>query len=276
VERLEMESALRAAVERGEFRLLYHPLVDVDSGRVTGFEALVRWDHPTQGTIPPAHFIGLAEQTGLIEPLGAWVLAEALRQAHTWRANSATEARLTMCVNVSPRQLARPELADYVASLLADTANDPADICLEITESALIEDVATTTQSLRSLRSLGVRLSIDDYGAGYTSLANLKAFPIDTIKIDRSLIEGLGRDRDDAAIVMAIVRLAHALDLTCVAEGVESGEQLALLRTLGCDAVQGFLFGEPLPAEAITAWLSRGGAHLVLQPESAWAEVGVV
>jgi diguanylate cyclase (GGDEF)-like protein len=276
VERLEMESALRAAVERGDFRLLYHPLVDVDSGRVTGFEALVRWDHPTQGTIPPAHFIGLAEQTGLIEPLGAWVLAEALRQAHTWRANSATEARLTMCVNVSPRQLARPELADYVASLLADTANDPTDICLEITESALIEDVATTTQSLRSLRSLGVRLSIDDYGAGYTSLANLKAFPIDTIKIDRSLIEGLGRDRDDAAIVMAIVRLAHALDLTCVAEGVESGEQLALLRTLGCDAVQGFLFGEPLPAEAITAWLSRGGAHLVLQPESAWAEVGVV
>jgi diguanylate cyclase (GGDEF)-like protein len=267
VERLEMEGALREAVERGDFRLRYHPLVDVDSGRVTGFEALVRWHHPTKGIIAPAHFIGLAEQTGLIVPLGAWVLTEACRQSHAWRAASLGGSRLKMCVNVSARQLAKAELAEQVAGILADTATDPDDICLEITESALIEDPATTSQSLRLLRSLGVRLSIDDYGTGYTSLANLKAFPIDTIKIDRAFIEGLSRDRDDAAIVMAIIRLAHALDLTCVAEGVESEEQLELLRTLGCDAVQGFLFGEPQSADAVDAWLS-GGA-----PQWAWASL---
>ncbi|HVS41156.1 MAG TPA: EAL domain-containing protein [Candidatus Dormibacteraeota bacterium] len=275
VERLEMESALRLAVERGEFRLLYHPMVDTDTGAVTGFEALVRWNHPTLGTVAPGRFIGLAEQTGLIEPLGAWVLAEALRQAQAWRTTSAG-SRLTMCVNVSARQLARAELAEQVAGLLADTGNDPNDICLEITESAVIEDVATTLQSLRSIRALGVRLGIDDYGAGYTSLANLKAFPIDTIKIDRSVIAGLGTDRDDAAIVMAIVRLAHALELDCVAEGVESEEQLALLRTLGCDAVQGFLFGEPQSAEAITAWLWHGGVGVGSRPAPAWAGLEVV
>ena len=275
VERLEMENALRCAVERGEFRLLYHPMVDTDTGAVTGFEALVRWNHPTLGTVQPGRFIGLAEQTGLIEPLGAWVLAEALRQAQAWRTTSAG-SRLTMCVNVSARQLARPELVEQVAHLLADTGNDPADICLEITESAVIDDVATTLQSLRSLRSLGVRLGIDDYGAGYTSLANLKAFPIDTIKIDRSVIAGLGTDRDDAAIVMAIIRLAHALELGCVAEGVESEEQLALLRTLGCDEVQGFLFGEPQSAEAITAWLWQGGPGMGSRPAPAWARLQVV
>lgn len=275
VERLEMESALRLAVERGEFRLVYHPMVDTDSGAVTGFEALVRWDHPTLGTVSPGRFIGLAEQTGLIEPLGAWVLAEAMRQARAWRTTSGGSG-LTMCVNVSARQLARPELAEQVAALLDETGNEPAEICLEITESAVIEDVHTTLQSLRSLRALGVRLGIDDYGAGYTSLANLKAFPIDTIKIDRSVVAGLGTDRDDAAIVMAIVRLAHALELNCVAEGVESEEQLALLRTLGCDAVQGYLFGEPQSAEAIAAWLWRGGVPVVPRTEPAWADLRVV
>jgi diguanylate cyclase (GGDEF)-like protein/PAS domain S-box-containing protein len=242
VARLETESALRRALERSELLLHYQPEVDLAGGEIKGFEALVRWDHPTRGLLGPAAFIPLAEETGLIVGIGEWVLREACAEAATW------PQPLRLSVNLSARQLAQPDLVATIRRALAETGIDPANLCLEITESAVMASGAATTAQLRALKSLGVRLAIDDFGTGFSSLVHLRRFPVDVLKIDATFIAGLGSEPQDASIAAAVISLAHALDLTTVAEGIETDEQLRILRGLGCDRGQGHLFAHPAPA----------------------------
>ncbi|MGO9876640.1 MAG: putative bifunctional diguanylate cyclase/phosphodiesterase [Acidimicrobiia bacterium] len=265
VEALRTGTDLHRALERNELVVHYQPIVALRSGRVIGFEALVRWNHPERGIIPPADFIPLAEQTGLIVPIGAWVLETACRQVVHWQAVRDRETvggMLAMNVNLAPRQLADPALPKTVKRILAETGVDPNAVCLELTENALMQNPVSATEALHTLRSLGIHLSIDDFGTGYSSLSYLKRFPVEALKIDRSFIDGLGHDHEDTSIVEAIVTLAHALGLTAVAEGLETPTQLEALRLIGCDFAQGYLLGRALPAEMIgdspaddlTAW----------------------
>jgi diguanylate cyclase (GGDEF)-like protein/PAS domain S-box-containing protein len=249
VERLDMERALRRALERSEFRLFYQPVVQIRTETVVGVEALLRWDHPERGLLRPAEFISLAEETGLILPIGKWALWEACRQEQVWREANPDRAPLTIAVNLSARQLAQPDVGEMVAGVLASTGTDPAHVSLEITESILTGDTEATVTALRALKALGVRLSVDDFGTGYSSLVYLKNFPVDTLKVDQSFVSGLGRDSEDSAIVAGVVGLAQTLGLTAIAEGVETEEQLQALRSLGCDLAQGYLFGRPEPPD---------------------------
>ena len=253
--RLALHSSMYRAIERDEFRVFYQPNVALDSGEVEGVEALVRWQHPTRGLLEPKEFIALAEETGLIVPIGSYVLHEACRQAQRWRAAGPAGTPLTMNINLSARQFARPSLPGLVAEVLAETGADPASIWFEITESVLMEDAESTSAALADLKALGVSLAIDDFGTGYSSLTYLKRFPVDKVKVDRAFVDGLLGDPEDAAIVAAVVNLAHNLDLRAVAEGVETAEQAARLRDLGCDLGQGFYFGAPGTAERLDAQL---------------------
>jgi EAL domain-containing protein (putative c-di-GMP-specific phosphodiesterase class I) len=241
--RLETESALRRALERAELRLHYQPEIDLGTGEASGFEALLRWEHPVRGLLGPSAFMPLAEETGLIVGIGEWVLREACTEARRWPES------LTLSVNLSARQLAQQDLVATVRRALAETGMDPARLCLEITESAVMESGAATTAQLRALKSLGVHLAIDDFGTGFSSLAHLRRFPVDVLKIDGTFVAGLGREPQDASIVAAVISLAHALDLETVAEGVETDEQLEILKELGCDLAQGYLFARPAPPE---------------------------
>jgi diguanylate cyclase (GGDEF)-like protein/PAS domain S-box-containing protein len=243
VARLETESALRRALERSELRLHYQPEIDLATGAIAGFEALLRWEHPARGLLAPSAFLPLAEETGLIVGIGEWVLREACTEARRWA------QPLRLSVNLSARQLAQHDLVSTVRRALAETGMDPALLCLEITESAVMESGAATTAQLRALKSLGVRLAIDDFGTGFSSLAHLRRFPVDVLKLDGTFVSGLGREPQDASIAAAVISLAHALDLKTVAEGVETDEQLATLKELGCDLAQGYLFTRPLPPE---------------------------
>ena len=254
--RLEMERTLRSAIGDGGLRLHYQPIVCFDDWRVVAAEALVRWEHPERGMVQPAEFISLAEESGLILPLGRWVLGEACRQLAAWRSAGRTGLRVT--VNLSARQFSDPDLIAVVAEALA-RAGLPADaLWLEITESVLMEEVEATAETLRALKRLGVHLSVDDFGTGYSSLSYLKRFPVDLLKIDRSFVDGLGTDPDDGAIVLAIVSLAKALRLSVVAEGVEHPWQLEALRGLGCNAVQGYLLGRPGPPDCLPDFAGPG------------------
>jgi EAL domain-containing protein (putative c-di-GMP-specific phosphodiesterase class I) len=255
--RLATHSELHRGVERGEFAVLYQPMVSLVSGDVVGAEALVRWRHPERGVVAPADFISAAEETGLIVPIGALVLWEACRQVSAWR--SAGRSDLTVSVNLSPRQFADPGLTELVAGALDDLDVDPAGITLEITESTLMEDVPATTTALKELKSLGVRLAIDDFGTGYSSLRYLSCFPLDGIKVDRSFVQGLGKNDGDTAIVAAVVRLAHTLGLSAIAEGVELHQQLPMLQELGCEVAQGFLFSPPVAASELAVALATAG-----------------
>ena len=245
VERLDLEQALRRALGRSEFRLFYQPVLDVETGTIVGVEALLRWQHPERGLLRPAEFISLAEETGLILPIGRWALQEACRQAKRWREADPDRPPLTVAVNLSARQLAQPDVADMVAEALESTGTDPSQVWLEITESVLTGDTEATIGALRALKALGVRLSVDDFGTGYSSLLYLKRFPVDTLKVDRSFVAGLGTHPEDTAIVAGVVGLAQTLGLTAIAEGVETEEQRAALLALGCDLAQGYLFGHP-------------------------------
>ncbi|HEV2309214.1 MAG TPA: EAL domain-containing protein, partial [Acidimicrobiia bacterium] len=262
VETLELEADLHRVVERGELRVHYQPIVDLVTGRVSGFEALLRWAHPTRGLVDPHEFISLAEDTGLIVPIGAWILEEACRQTARWQAERrGGGAPLTISVNVAPRQLNEMGLAEQVGRILDATAIDPQTVWLEVTEGAL-SHAETSINALQSLRDLGLHLSVDDFGTGYSSLAHLKAFPVEALKIDQGFVDGLGTDPSDTTIVGAVVGLAHSLGLAAIAEGLEEPSQLSELRTLGCDYAQGYLFGAPQPAGALgdhpaddlTAW----------------------
>jgi diguanylate cyclase (GGDEF)-like protein/PAS domain S-box-containing protein len=251
VERLELETALRGAVSRGELRLVFQPVVSLPGGRVDACEALLRWDHPTLGRITPDRFIGLAEQTGLIVPIGAWVVREACRQASTW------PDHIGVSVNVSPRQLGTTDLPDIVRVALHTNGLAPERLCLEITETALLNEGEAIGGTLTALKALGVRLAIDDFGVGHASLMQLRRLlPVDTLKIDKSFVDGIVSDAEDSAIVAGVVRLAHSLGLVAVAEGVEHSEQAELLARMGCQSAQGYLFARPQEADVIADLLA--------------------
>jgi diguanylate cyclase (GGDEF)-like protein/PAS domain S-box-containing protein len=254
VEHLLMRSGLRRAVERGEFVLHYQPQVDIPSGRVVGVEALLRWEHPEFGLVYPERFIPVAEDSGLIVPIGAWVIQEACRQAMAWAAAGLPE--LVMAVNLSAVQFRRGSIEDTVAQALADSGLAAARLELELTESILIQDVEQVMATVQRLKQLGVQLAIDDFGTGYSSLSYLKRFDIDKLKIDRSFVRDLGSDPDDAAIVRAIIQMAHSLGLRAIAEGVESPDLLQLLRDFGCDEAQGYHYARPMPAADCARYLA--------------------
>ena len=259
IERLETENALHRAIERGELRVYYQPMVDLSGGSIIGVEALVRWEHPARGLVEPDAFIALAEETGQIVALGAWVLRTACEQAARWRDDKLAPAPLQLSVNLSARQLAQPDLVDMVMAVLDDTGVSPADLCLEITESVVIEDTAGSVAALEALRARGVRIGIDDFGTGFASLSMLKRVPADLIKVDRSFVAGVGnRNGQDAPIVAAVLTLAQALDLRAIAEGVETARQADELRAIGCRYAQGYYFARPAPADQITDLLHAG------------------
>jgi EAL domain-containing protein (putative c-di-GMP-specific phosphodiesterase class I) len=257
MDRIDMENDLRRAIERGELRLHYQPLVDLTTDRIIGFEALVRWQHPVRGLVPPLSFIPLAEETGLIVPLGRWVLETACRQAREWRDTRPGAPQLMMSVNLSARQFGQPDLVDQVVAILAETGLDPTTLELEITESVVMDQSEVGIRTLHRLRDMGVRLVLDDFGTGYSSLAYLKHLPLDTIKIDRTFVAGLDGEAD-RSIVEAVIALAHGLRISVVAEGIETEAQFEILRAMGCDTGQGYLFARPLP-EPDAAWLLSPG-----------------
>ncbi|MBV9411881.1 MAG: EAL domain-containing protein [Acidimicrobiia bacterium] len=258
VRRLTTEHAMPRALERDEFRILYQPIVSLETGTMTGVEALVRWDHPDHGLINPAEFVPIAEENGLIVPLGSWVLREAMEQAARWHRAHPARRDLHVTVNLSARQLQDPGLPFAVATALDDLHMDPAALTLEITESVLMHDRDISLARLLDLKFLGVRLAIDDFGTGYSSLAYLQRFPLDVLKVDKAFVDGVAHGPEESALAAAIIRLGHTLHLRSVAEGVEFPEQVAHLRRLGCQEAQGYLFARPLPADDITNCLAPG------------------
>ena len=248
VAHLSTRSGLRRALERGEFLIHYQPQVNLDSGAVTGAEALLRWNHPERGLVPPGAFIPIAEDSGLIVPIGEWVLREACRQAAQWRSAGLS---LSVAVNLSARQLQRTDLARTVTDALADSGLDPLFLELELTESMLIQNTDAVMDNIRKVKAMGVQLSIDDFGTGYSNLSYIGRLAVDKLKIDRSFIADLRNNHDSAKITAAVIQMAHSLNLTAVAEGVEDEETLAQLRQLRCDVAQGYLLGRPGPAAAV-------------------------
>jgi diguanylate cyclase (GGDEF)-like protein len=255
MERVDLEHALRQAILSEEFRLHFQPTLDLRTGRPLLVEALIRWEHPTRGLVRPDQFIPVAEDTRLIVPIGSWALREACRQVAEWRRSTPALAELGVSVNLSACQFGDDRLVEVVGEALAATGLEPSALWLEITETAVMDDVAATVRTLASLKRLGVRLAIDDFGTGYSSLSYLKRFPVDVLKVDRSFVDGIGTDAEDTAIVKAVVRMAQALGKGVVAEGIEHEAQLAELRALGCEAGQGFLFSRPQAPEDLHAWL---------------------
>ena len=255
VQRLMLETSMRRALDKQEFITHYQPVVNLSSGEVIGSEALVRWRHPEFGVLPPARFIGLAEDTGLILHLGEFVMRAACQRTRLWQERGF--GRLRIAVNVSARHFQRKDFLDRLVEILGQARLDPSSLELELTETSIMENADSAVELLAQIRKLGVRVAIDDFGTGYSSLSYLKRLPIDTVKLDRSFVNGATTDPDDAALVMAIVTLAHNLRLRVVAEGVETEEQLAFLRLLRCDEGQGYLFGRPMPPEAFESTLAR-------------------
>lgn len=252
---MDLENCLRHALEAGELALYYQPQVSAADERVVGMEALLRWQHPEFGTIAPGQFVPLAEETGLIHPIGRWVLEQACAQQMKWKAGDV--APVLMSVNLSAYQLGEPDLGQAVARALADTGTEPHLLQLEITESAVMRDLDTSLRVLVSLRELGVSLALDDFGLGHSSLIYLKQLPVTTLKVDRAFVSGVATNPDDKAIVAAVVAMAHSLGLEVVAEGVETLEQLRAIRALGCDTIQGYLYSKPVPAEEAAVLLRQ-------------------
>jgi EAL domain-containing protein (putative c-di-GMP-specific phosphodiesterase class I) len=248
---LELETDLWRAVEREELRLHYQPIIDLQEGKVCGFEALIRWEHPERGLVSPGEFIPLAEETGLIVPIGWWVLREACRQASIWREMFPGKTPPTMSVNLSTKQFSQSDLIDKVQEMVAESGFDPHFLKLEITESVIMENTESASAMLLQLKELGIRLSMDDFGTGYSSLSYLHRFPLDTLKIDRSFVSQMRAHARNGEIVGTILSLANGLGMTVVAEGVETEEQLYGLRKMGCGFAQGFFFSKPLPAPRI-------------------------
>jgi EAL domain-containing protein (putative c-di-GMP-specific phosphodiesterase class I) len=253
VDHLFLKNGLRKAVERGEFVLHYQPQIELATGQVTGVEALIRWDHPELGLLLPGRFIALAEETGLIVPMGEWVIHEACRQGVAWRA--AGMPALMMAVNLSPVQFKRGDVVQVVTQALNTTGFDPHCLELEMTESVLLHDTEKVLADVRRLKLMGVKLAIDDFGTGYSSLSYLKRFDVDKLKIDQSFVRDLVSDPDDAAIVRAIIQMAHSLGLKTVAEGVENAVIQDLLRSFNCDGIQGHHVARAMDSQAFFSYL---------------------
>jgi EAL domain-containing protein (putative c-di-GMP-specific phosphodiesterase class I) len=264
--RVELEHDLRLALERDEFVLHYQPIFDLASGLPLGAEALVRWEHPRRGTVTPADFVPVAEETGLIVPLGRWVLREACRRAVTWRGEGPDGRGLMVSVNLSARQFIGTDLAAEIAAILAETGLPAGRLELEITESVAMDRAEIGRGALEAIRAVGVRIALDDFGTGYSSLAYLRDLPLDALKIDRAFVERLGSAPGDVPIVSAIVGLAHGLGIEVVAEGIETHAQLDVVRELGCDRGQGFLFSPPLPADVVAGLLGGRRDHAARLP----------
>ncbi|MGJ3245411.1 MAG: putative bifunctional diguanylate cyclase/phosphodiesterase [Elainellaceae cyanobacterium] len=261
---LQLEGDLRRAIatistpsDRPEFRLYYQPVVHLATGNVSGFEALIRWQHPEQGLISPTKFIPIAEKNGLIVTLGWWVLREACRQMHRWSKQVPNTTPLTLSVNLASKQFSCPDLIEHVRYILEDTHVDPSYLKLEITESAIMENARLTIETLHHLKSLGIQLAIDDFGTGYSSLSYLRRFPIDTLKIDRSFIKRLNTDRESSEIVRTVVSLAHNLKMDVTAEGIETRDHLAQLLSMRCENGQGYFFSAPLTADEASDLMLR-------------------
>jgi EAL domain-containing protein (putative c-di-GMP-specific phosphodiesterase class I) len=255
--RLEAENDLRRAIERGEFVVHYQPIVGLDDRSVWGVEALVRWEHPERGLLNPDEFVPVAEESGLVVPMGGQVLREACFRAKEWQEEHPRVPPLVMSVNLSARQLSRPDLAETVERVLGETGIEGNCLTLDVTETVYVKALEGNTTALDRLGAMGVRISIDDFGTGYSSLSYLKRLPADALKIDKSFVAGLGEDIEDTAIVRMVIELAHTLGMEVIAEGVENEEQLALLKEIGCDSAQGFYFSKPLPPEAVLEFLAR-------------------
>ena len=258
VKRLDLENGLRRAIERDELRVHYQPVVTLTDGTIRGFEALVRWEHPSRGLISPGDFIPLAEETGLIVPIGTCVLREACRQTREWQRDHPAESPVWVSVNLSVKQMLEPNLVDQVRLALVEADLDPRGLKLEITESVVVDKVECVIETLGELRQLGIKLAIDDFGTGYSSFAYLHELPMDSIKIDRSFVWRLGTERDTVQIVRTIVELAHKLELGIIAEGVETTEQAELLSAMGCKLCQGFLYSRPVEVGAASKLLACG------------------
>ena len=258
VQRFILETRFRRALDQLEFQLNYQPKVDMRTGKVSGVEALLRWYHPDQGNVKPSLFIPLAEETGLVLPLGEWALREACRQNRAWQVEGLRPVRIS--VNISARQFRKQELLELVRDTLKDTGLAPEHLMLEITETAIIDDIENTIHILKAFRQMGVGVSVDDFGTGYSSIHYLKRLPFDVLKIDKSFVQGVPHRRDDAAIVTTIVALARSLDLEVIAEGVETDAQLEFVRAAGCHAVQGFLISRPVDAAALARLVEERAA----------------
>jgi EAL domain-containing protein (putative c-di-GMP-specific phosphodiesterase class I) len=266
-ERMLLESTMRRALERDEFYLVYQPQMELSTGKVEGIEALIRWRHPDLGTVSPDHFIPIAEETGLIIPLGEWVLSTACKQLVHWLQQGYPPLRIA--VNLSARQFRQKNLALRIEKILAETGLDPTLLELELTESAVMENPEEAVLTLQQLKGMGIALAIDDFGTGYSSLSHLKHFPIDRLKIDRSFVKHVTHDQNDATIAEAIIALAHSMKLTVVAEGIEQSEQLEFMLQRKCDTMQGFYLSRPAEANAFTDFLKKlagmnGKAHGLL------------
>ena len=255
VARLEVENDLRRAIERGELRVHYQPNIKIDGLQTIGAEALVRWERPGRGLVAPSEFIGLAEETGLIVPLGRFVLGEACRQVAEWMAEGLVDDTFVISVNLSPHQLCSPGVLDHVHGALTASGINPSQLCVEVTETALVDDSRGATETIRRIHGLGVRIAIDDFGTGYSALSYLHLLPVEILKIDRSFVGRLGPDPRDRAVITGLIDLAHALSLTVVAEGVETAEQLADLSAMSCDVAQGYYFAKPQAPQAMRAVL---------------------
>jgi diguanylate cyclase (GGDEF)-like protein len=257
VNRNKVEQRLRDALDNEEFALHYQPIIDVGEERIVGVEALLRWEDPARGTIAPLEFVPQLEESGLIVPVGEWLLEEACRQVSAWSKAFPSLGKLRVSVNVSPRQLLQAHFGDVVTRVLQRTGTHAEQLCLEITEAALMGDVVAAWAELRKVKALGVALAIDDFGTGYSSVSYVRNFALDSLKIDQSFVRALSSCVEDSAIVKAVIHMAHALSLDTVAEGVETPEQLALLKDLGCDYAQGYLFSRPQAPDALEAFLAE-------------------
>jgi len=254
---LQMENDLRRALDREEFRVYYQPIVSLENGNLAGFEALIRWQHPERGFVNPSDFIPLAEDTGLIIPIGMWILRKACQQLCQWQWQSAANRNLFMSVNLSSKQVSQPDLVSQIRGVLEETNVDARHLKLELTESAVMQNADMAARLLKRLKALGVQLSIDDFGTGYSSLGYLHKFPVNTLKIDRSFIGRIGEDAENIEIVRTIVSLAENMGMDVVAEGVETLSQLTQLRKLNCQYGQGYLFSRPVDPDSVSAWITK-------------------
>jgi diguanylate cyclase (GGDEF)-like protein/PAS domain S-box-containing protein len=255
MDRLQLEADLRLALERGEFHLLYQPIVSLEAGELQGFEALLRWDHPTRGVVSPEQFIPIAEDTGLIVPIGQWILSEACRQLHRWNSTDRPELPVSLNVNLSMRQVCHPGVVEMIQRAITDSSIDPGYLKLEVTESTIVDDRHDMIPLLNQIKELGIQLAMDDFGTGHSSLSNLHKLPVDVLKIDQSFIKSMSANRELAAVMHAIITVAQHLGMTTVAEGIETPEQLVMLQSLDCNLGQGYYFKKPMPADDATRYL---------------------